>query len=251
MNKLYKYCFCICLAFYYIPVSDAQDTIGVAEEYVPDSTAVSEQFDVRKRLLSASAWQKLVEDSAFNYKNEKEAVVSLNEENKQEHNAIIQGMIKLMKLLTSTTGQLLFWLFVFTILSYVAYRIFKGDISNVFGRKEKKKAAGNMTVITPEDLTNADWEVKLGDALLQGDKRAATRFAFVRILQLLHQKQYINYRIDTTNFEYYASLHNEELKPLFRDLLLRYEYAWFGQFKVGDSSWEETMNLYQRIKNKL
>jgi len=215
-----------------------------------DEEAVTDTFDIKQRTISDRAWGSLTSDTGFYYRNEREAEQLIKQED-TEDSAFVKAMLAIVKFFSSGLGQFLFWLTILSITGYVIYRIFKGDVGFAFGRSEKLQAAAAEGVLTPEDLTNADWESKMEKALGEDDRRAATRFAFVSALQLLHKNEQIFYRIDTTNFEYYLSLKNEQIKPLFRQLLLRYEYAWFGKMPVTVEEWKSTMDLYNDLKRKL
>jgi hypothetical protein len=70
----------------------------------------------------------------------------------------------------------------------------------------------------------------------------------MHILQLMQQSGQIRYRIDKTNHEYYLELTQEALRQPFRDLLLRYEFAWFGRFPVSAEAWADTQTIYRQLK---
>lgn len=253
MKTKFRYCLLFSFAFFFCYSAYAQeDTIT----YEADSVADFEQetidtFVAADRVLVLEDWKDLTADSAFHYRNEKEAEQKIKEPESIEENGILKFLGKIFGFFISKVGQIIFWSLVFLILVYVLYKIFSSDVSFIFGRKEKLKTDENKDELSAQDLTEDDWETKLNNAIAAQNKTLATRYAFVHVLQLLHQKQKINYRMDTTNFEYYRSIEDAALKASFRKLLLRYEYAWFGRFEVSEAEWNETMNMYNEIKSKI
>jgi len=251
LKGLFKYIVLIVLTCNIAGFSAAQDTSVV--EYTDDTSGMYEDnehktFDPGQRTVRAEDWQYLSSDTAFSYANDREAEKKLDE---KQSNWLEKALTSLFKFLASGSGKFIFWVLIFLVLGYVIYKIFKGDMQLVFGRKEKDRTEEQTEIVAPEDLLDIDWEAKMHRALHQRDLRLATRFAFVSILQLLHQKQHIYYQPNTTNFEYYFSLKNDVLKQLFRQLLLRYEYAWFGKLEVNDKKWQEIYLIYQQLKSKL
>ncbi|HTN18016.1 MAG TPA: hypothetical protein VL092_10065, partial [Chitinophagaceae bacterium] len=120
------------------------------------------------------------------------------------------------------------------------------------GRREKPAQEENVPgQLSREDLLSSDWQSFMEAAVAVQDFRAATRFAFVHTLQLLHQQGHITYRIDATNYDYYRAVNSEAIKPLLKNLLLRYEYAWFGRMPVDGVQWEQTFAVYSQFKRVL
>lgn len=261
MKFLHKYFAILLLSCFIAGPLAAQDTVAVPVEYTEDDSEIyaedsaevyaensDEVFDVKERQLSEEDWKLLTADTAYYYANERE-------EEKTEKPPVSSGLekavVSFFQFLGSGAGKIIFWILIFSVLGYIIYRILKGDIQFVFGRKEKQKAEDISELVAAEDLLNINWETKMTEALQDGDTRTATRYAFVSALQLLHRNQHINYQPNTTNFEYYLSLKNDNLKQVFRKLLLRYEYAWFGKFEVTEAEWQLTYSLYQQLKSNL
>jgi hypothetical protein len=248
LKTLLKYC--VFIVMMTVPAA-AQDTGFVADNngYAADIDTTVQEEILWQRNASAEEWESLTNDSAFSYKNEYEAEIKKQEEQPGWWEKALNNFFKFF---ASGTGSLIFWLIVFGILTYILVRIFKGDISGLFNRREKatpqETADGQLT---KEDLLSADWQTAMQAAVAVQDFRSATRFAFVHVLQLLHQKELITYRIDTTNYEYYRSVQNGEIKDLLKKILLCYEYAWFGRMPVNRMQWEQTFTLYTQLKSKL
>ncbi|MBL7711177.1 MAG: hypothetical protein JNL13_01880 [Chitinophagaceae bacterium] len=224
------------------------DTVSVTEEYYSEDSMAA-PLVLHRAVMSAEDWTQLTEDPAFAYRDKREAET---EQKERREGGLEKALNSFFGFFASGTGTLIFWLLVFGVLGYMLYRIFKGEVSRLFGRKEKpvreEEAPGQLS---REDLLSSDWQSSMEAAVAAQDFGAATRFAFVHALQLLHQQGHITYRIDATNYEYYRAIKSEALKPLLKNLLLRYEYAWFGRMPVDRVQWEQTFVVYSQLKRTL
>lgn len=217
-------------------------------EYYDESE--DEGFVELERKLTESEWRYLTLDSAFSYKNLRENEQKIKA-NKSKNSWALNALKRLFMFLASGLGQFIFWGLIAGILAYVIYKLFKGDFSLLRSRKETIIAAEGDEVLSLESLATADWDGKMNTALAVADYRLATRFAFLSILQKMNEKGHIEYRINTTNYEYFLSLKNETLKAVFKQLLLKYEYAWFGKLSMNAADWQKVLELFNNAKSNL
>lgn len=231
---------------------EAADTSSLYGDTYQDTTAEAEQpvYTLpQDRNISDEDWNSLIADSAFSYCNTREGT----EDTDIKVNSFWTRLIHLILLFFSSgIGQFLFWLLIISVLAYVLYRIFKGELGFIFGRKEQQSPDTQSTeLITEEDLLSANWAEKTRQALGNGDTVMATRYTFLYQLQLLQQLELIHYRIDKTNYDYYTELEAGPVKDKYRSLLLRYEYAWFGRFPVSAADWQQTNALFNELRSLL
>lgn len=220
-------------------LSAYEDSLENDEHYLPINPI---------RYASYTDWDEVLNDSAFEYKNKVETHVPEPKPSKQGK-WLVDMLNKCFDFFTSGIGLLIFYLLILGIVVYVIYYLFKGDFSFLFGRKESKNEVTVAQVLTTEDLLTTDWEMQLKDSSL--DKRLATRYAFMYVLQMLHQEQIISYSKDKTNYQYYQVIDDAEIKQVFQKLMWQYEFAWYGQVVVTDTIWQQTLSLLQSIKQKI
>jgi hypothetical protein len=237
------------------PAFAGVDSSIITEQYVMDSNeyydeSEDDNFVEPERKLTESEWRYLTLDSAFSYRNLRENEQKIKA-NKSKNNWALNALKQLFIFLASGLGQFIFWGLIAGMLAYVIYKLFKGDFSFLRSRKDTVIATESSEVLSLESLTTADWDGKMNAALSVPDYRLATRFAFLSILQKMHEKHHIEYRINTTNYEYFLSLKNETLKAVFKQLLLKYEYAWFGKFSMNASEWQKVLELFNNAKSNL
>ena len=256
MNSCCRYILCLVLLVgSYLPAI-AQDTtqyVADTTQYATDSSSYEEDYDStyvpEQVVMSVEDWQQLTSDSVFNYRNEREAEIKMKPN--RDKTAFEKAFNNIISFIFSGVGRFIFWLLVILVLAYVVYQIFKGDVSFVLSKKVKEKVEVSIEQLSAEDLLSADWEAKTEKAVQAGDKRLATRYVFLRTIQLLHQQQHIHYSIDKTNYDYYRAIEKPELKALYKQLLMRYEYAWFGYFAVSEEDWVNTTKLLRELKEQL
>lgn len=256
MNSCYRYILCfVLLVGSYLPAI-AQDTtqyVADTTQYPADSSNYEEDYDStyvpEQVVMSVEDWQQLTSDSTFDYRNQKEA--EIEKKPTRDKTGIEKALNNMIRFIFSGVGRFIFWLLVILVLAYVVYQIFKGDVSFVFSKKVKDKTEVSVEQLSAEDLVAADWEAKTEKAVQAGDRRLATRYVFLRTIQLLHQQQHLHYSIDKTNYDYYRAIEKPELKALYKQLLMRYEYAWFGYFAVSEQDWEQTIKLLRELKEQL
>lgn len=197
-----------------------------------------------KRELSPAAWQQLTSDKDFNYKDQKEQEIKKQSDNSSLANALNN----FLEFFSNGIGQFLFWLAVLIILGYAAYKIFFNERFSLF-KKEKKKAA--ETTVIEQDIAFTNWEQHLQNALQKNDLRLAVRYSYMWLLQLLQNKELIEYRSDKTNYEYYSELIDTPFKQPFKQLSREYEYAWYGHFALSEAAYNSYMQLFNNIKKQL
>ena len=250
MNKLYKFCiiFFVGIAFA-VQLSFAQS--GSRDPSETDSSSIETSVtNTPLRKITSQDWNDLTNDSVFAYKNMIESETKPHSPSKFELWLAKAGG-QLIQFFFSAMGQILFWGLILMILGYVLFRIFKGDVSFFFKRNERPLNTVSEIEISTEDLTMADWDAKITEALREGNTRLAVRYLFVKGLQLLHHHQLILYSLDKTNYDYYRMLEREDLKVLYRQLMVAFEYAWFGKMEVDELQWISVQKVFEQLKARL
>ncbi|MGC4057392.1 MAG: DUF4129 domain-containing protein [Chitinophagaceae bacterium] len=198
---------------------------------------------------SDSEWQSLTRDKHFSYAHEREGTLE-----KKPANHFLNGFIEsVISFFTSAAGKAIIWLLIATVALFIIVRIVIPEFRT---SKRKRQLDNSLTGDTgnpesSEDLESGLWEEQMARAVSEALYADATRFAYLAILKLLSQKGQIVFRSEATDFDYYRELTEGTLKESFRNLLLRYQYAWFGRFPVAESEWRQTYVLYQSLKTAI
>lgn len=196
------------------------------------------------RTITHAQWQRLTDDKAFYYKNQTENVLHAQP---STNNLFLQLLASIVKFLSSPVGHVILWTLFIGLIAYILYYITKGK--NLF-RFGKKKQHLNKEQ-SEEDISQTDWERYLRDAVGNGDIRLAVRYSYMLMLHLLQERQFIQYRPDKTNYEYYRELTGTPYGPLFKKLSRSYEYAWYGHLPLPPAAYDDYMHTFNTVKEKL
>lgn len=198
-----------------------------------------------QRNVPAQAWQELTNGKSFDYKDKKELLYQPPKQN--------TGWQKfwqnVFEFFSGPAGKIILWGVFFVILGLVLYQLIGGKLS-LFA-KQAKVQDDNAATDTPEDLLETNWELMLQKAVKSNDLRLAVRYSYMWLLQLLQQKELIQYRGDKTNYEYLGELTDTPYKQSFRSMTRQYEYAWYGQYPLTDAGYDSYMQTFATLKQDL
>lgn len=94
-----------------------------------------------------------------------------------------------------------------------------------------RKVSDNSYIGQEEEIENiedVDAEANYKAALAAGNYRLAIRMQFIRCLQLLTQKEHIEWEKEKTNRSYYREIRETEIKHDFRELATIFERCWYS-----------------------
>ncbi len=82
------------------------------------------------------------------------------------------------------------------------------------------------------DIFAINYEKEIDKAVGVNNYRLAVRLMFLRLLRNLSDRNIIQYKQDSTNFDYMMQLHSTKMYPHFFRITRNYEYSWYGQFDI-------------------
>lgn len=198
--------------------------------------------------ISASQWQNLKNEKPFDYKNDRELIKTPQP---YKPNALQKFFMSLFKFLGSKEGTTLIWLFVICVVGFVLYKLFISTDSFLFGKNKKQMSDGLADMMEEENIATTNWEALLQQATRSNDLRLAVRYSYMWLLQLLQQRELIQYRTDKTNYEYYIELAETHYKQSFKQLSRQYEYTWYGKYGLPADTYNEYISLFMNVKKQL
>ncbi len=117
------------------------------------------------------------------------------------------------------------------LIGMVIYAVVKNSQGSIRHPGEKV-AAGDALVITDEkDFDDTDWQSLIDKARSEGNYRLAIRYMYLLVLRDCHRHQFIEWKMEKTNYNYLDEL-PDVVKPDFSRLLYLYEYVWYGEFEA-------------------
>ncbi|MFY1831114.1 DUF4129 domain-containing protein [Myxococcus fulvus] len=84
------------------------------------------------------------------------------------------------------------------------------------------------------------WAQLADELAAKGEYREAVRSLYLALLSRLHRDGAILYDVTLSNWDYLSQFKGRlEWKPRFRELTLRFDFAWYGNTPVGSSGYQE------------
>jgi Ca2+/Na+ antiporter len=197
--------------------------------------------------VTPAQWKELTADKAFSYKKDKQLEPPPKE---YKRSAIAQFFSWLIAFLFTGAGNVIVWIIVLAILGYIVYSVFFRN-SFFFAKNRKMIPASGADGQDGEDIATTNWEALLQKATENNDLRLAVRYSYMWLLQILQQQELIKYRTDKTNYEYYTELNETQYKQPFKQLSRQYEYAWYGQFNISATTYNDYISLFNNVRNQL
>ncbi|WP_264551767.1 DUF4129 domain-containing protein [Flavobacterium sp. N2038] len=129
----------------------------------------------------------------------------------------------------------------------VIYLIVKALINKegrwIFGKNSQKR-----TIIYSDAEKNIhllDFQKLIKESIQSGQKRAAVRYYYLWLLKVMAQNRYIEWDIEKTNSDYLYELQSPVHKEEFTYLSYLYNYIWYGEFEIDESTFIKTENRFK------
>ena len=209
------------------------------------SLALSPVAKAETARVNDTAWQRLINDNAFGYRNEKENKQQVKENKPGALSAIIGAIIVFF---STIAGKIMLWLVIATVLGYVIYVVIR-DHTGIFSKKQLPRSEPNTS--EEVDIVHTNWEKLLQEAVSQNNTRDAIRYSYMYLLQLLQQHKLIDYRDGKTNYDYYHELKESSYGQTYRSLSRQYEYSWYGDYPISEAAYHTYMQEFNTIKRQL
>lgn len=129
---------------------------------------------------------------------------------------------------------------IFLLLKMKGGRLFKGE-----------SARTSVFMDITEDIQTINIDELIQKAIDKDDLRVAFRYSFLKSLQLMNNKELIDWKSHKTNYEYYSEFNLEKLKPLFKDLYTGFEYVWYGDAHVNKEIFDKYRKEFDEFNKQL
>lgn len=231
-------------------------TVIATEEEATNSVATPEEDEdsyekkpappPELRAVPDSTVNKLKNNKDFEYANNpafwKKEVA---EEKKRKRNSA-SAAEKLNGFFDSDGVRLFFYGLIGALLLWIIYRII--IVNNLFVTRSSKSRQTTEEEVE-EVLDNSSLDARAKAAIAQGNYRAAVRFLYLKTLNGLHEKGWIRYHAQATNYEYLNQVTPYGVGREFRFLTHVYEYVWYGEFSLREDQFNQVHQHFQQFYN--
>ena len=153
-------------------------------------------------------------------------------------------------------GIIVVWIFygvAIIIVALVIYYIVKSMVNKegqwIFAKSSSKKIINYDDI--ERNLKDIDFDKLIKDTLKSGDNRLAIRYYYLWILKKMAEKDIIDWNPEKTNSDYLYEIKSNTLKTDFSYVSYLYNYIWYGEFEVDQSSFENAKHSMEKTLQSL
>lgn len=136
------------------------------------------------------------------------------------------------------------------LLLFLLIRFFlKVNASAPIGKDQGKAFVG----LSEEEhiIKNEDIQALIQKALADNNYRLAIRYSYLYSLQLMSDKELIDWQIQKTNHDYLAEIKKPDLQKSFSKITRIYDYTWYGDFAIDEAKYQKAETVFSRLQTLL
>lgn len=226
-------------------VEDTTYNESVDDENYASTTDEEEETDngLSLRTISDEDWKKVLSDTSFKYKKEKE----IEKKKDIPSKPVFDGIGNFFN---SGFFKFLLYLLIAGVLLFIVYSLFSNG--NIDFKTMWKRPAKEVSNTSYENITEyTEWEKALMEALKIPDYRLAVRIHYLSGLQDLNEKGFIKYELEKTNWTYVYELSQTDLNDDFVELTKYFDYIWYGEFALNEENYQMLKSKFIQFKKRV
>ncbi|NII25730.1 DUF4129 domain-containing protein [Pseudoflavitalea sp. X16] len=201
------------------------------------------------RQVPDSAVNRMKQEEAFAYANDPEYWSKKKQAEEEEEDASDRRSgfwYNFYRFFADSTVRMIMYIILGVVFVLIIYRVIV--VNNLYmtgaSRRRKEEAITEEREIDDENL-----DQKIQSAIREGNYRSAIRFMYIKSLRSLHEKGWIRYHAQATNYEYINQVHPYGIGNEFRFLTHVYEYVWYGEFALSEDQFNRVQQNFQHFFN--
>lgn len=120
---------------------------------------------------------------------------------------------------------------------------------NIFSRSAARSVVEETQ--DEENLFRTNYDTLLQKYISEKNYRFAVRVLYLQLLKTLSEKELIIFQPQLTNTHYLQQLYNAPFYNRFLTVTRHYEYIWYGEFVISETSFEKVQNDFINLKNEI
>lgn len=100
-------------------------------------------------------------------------------------------------------------------------------------------------------IKNEDIQLLIQKALEDKNYRLAIRYSYLYILQLMSDKELIDWQMQKTNHDYLAEIKKPDLQKSFSKITRIYDYIWYGDFAIDEVKYQKAEAAFSQLQKLL
>ena len=116
-----------------------------------------------------------------------------------------------------------------------------------------QKKNPNVVTLSEDEhiIKNEDIQELIKKALANENYRLAIRYYYLYILQLLSERELIDWQQQKTNDDYMVELSDSSFKNDFGKATLLYDYVWYGEFELNHERYQKAELVFASLKKSI
>jgi ABC-type multidrug transport system fused ATPase/permease subunit len=116
-----------------------------------------------------------------------------------------------------------------------------------FRRNTKVSINYEIEELHPEEVSHDELDELLRKAIQSNNPRLSFRFSYLKLLKNLVEIQEINYKKNKSNYDYIKEINQREIKELFKEITIVFDYVWYGQKEYTLNEWERSKVVFNQL----
>lgn len=100
-------------------------------------------------------------------------------------------------------------------------------------------------------IKNEDIQALIHKALAAKNYRLAIRYSYLHSLQLMSDKELIDWQMQKTNHDYLAEIEKPDLQKSFSRITRIYDYIWYGDFAIDEAKYQKAETVFLQLQKML
>jgi hypothetical protein len=143
--------------------------------------------------------------------------------------------------------KMILWMLAAFFVLLIIYQLIK---NKGFFKRVVTKGVEEETAEPEADILAQNFDLLIQQSCKLCDYRMATRYQFLKTLQLLRDHNQVDYSADKTNSRYVQEL-PQHWRNDFARLILSYEYVWYGNYTLTHQQYESLQQQYSSFRKKI
>lgn len=148
------------------------------------------------------------------------------------------------------SGNFFQYVLIAVIVALILFAISRLAGLDLFMLARKSKEVDVPYAEVMENIHEIDFNSEIDKAVYEGNLRLAVRLLYLRSLKLLSDQGLITWQPEKTNQAYVDELEDLERKAAFKLLTLRFEYIWYGDFRIDQEHFKVLKSSFERFNVK-
>ncbi|MGZ3884508.1 MAG: hypothetical protein ACXVDK_17640 [Bacteroidia bacterium] len=146
-------------------------------------------------------------------------------------------------------SNFIIWALVIAITGVAIWLMTRTDFVN-FVRGNSKPAEFNFTDLE-EDIKGINFDERIRTAVKENNLRLAIRWYYLKELNLLNTKGWIEWQTFKTNIDYTNELQKTAFIKAFKQISRIYDYVWYGKYEISPERFSDMETVFTNFEKEV